>query len=239
MKRLRIAVCDDDADTLAYEVGMVKKLMREMYTDCVVDSFPSADMLMRDGGVYDILFMDVELGEKSGIEAARRQRLLNEDCQIFFVTNHEDYIDDALDLHALRFWIKPVDEERMRRGIESALRNIREAVEMITVVDVRRERAIKVKHIVYIHAEERKTHIFTVDGDFMVENIYKEIRSRIEKAGPFFEIARGYCINLQYVQDFNKNMVQCGKGDRSYRLEISRRRYKLFETAFVRWGGIR
>ena len=77
----------------------------------------------------DVLFLDVQMPEFSGLDAAR---LLETPAPaIVFVTAYEDYAVDAFEVHALDYVLKPYDEERFGQ----TLHRIRERLTAARVVE--------------------------------------------------------------------------------------------------------
>lgn len=63
----------------------------------------------------DIVFLDVEMPEMSGMELAEQIRSLMEHTQIVFTTAHRKYSLDAFDVQALDYILKPVTDEAIER----------------------------------------------------------------------------------------------------------------------------
>ena len=83
----------------------------------------------------DVLFLDVQMPEFSGLEAARL--LENPPPAIVFVTAYEEYAVDAFQVHALDYLLKPYDEDRFGQTLAS----IRDRLALTRVAD-RHERLL-------------------------------------------------------------------------------------------------
>lgn len=122
---LKIAVCDDNMLALDSEADAVADVLRIKGIESIIEKFNDPELLISSDSLYDIVFLDIEMEQIDGIEAARALRERNNNCLIFFVTNHEGYLDKALNQHAFRFWKKPIDKDKLMYGIESAVREIK------------------------------------------------------------------------------------------------------------------
>lgn len=81
---------------------------------------------------YDLVFLDVQMPELTGIEVVERIGPANMPTTIF-VTAYDEYAMDAFDLAALDYLLKPFDNERFEQSFERALeRNKLEAAEAAT-----------------------------------------------------------------------------------------------------------
>lgn len=70
----------------------------------------------------DILFLDINMKEMSGLEVAEKIQLLN--IQIIFTTAHANYALDAFNLAASHYLVKPVSYEKFIVGVKRAMRFI-------------------------------------------------------------------------------------------------------------------
>ena len=54
---------------------------------------------------FDILLLDIEMGDMDGVTMAKKIRKDNETVQIVFITGYSDYIADGYDVQALHYLI--------------------------------------------------------------------------------------------------------------------------------------
>ncbi|MED1954589.1 response regulator [Brevibacillus centrosporus] len=66
----------------------------------------------------DVVFLDVEMPERDGIETAEEISLLLPDTDIVFVTAYEEYAVKAFELDALDYVLKPVQRERLQKTLK-------------------------------------------------------------------------------------------------------------------------
>ena len=134
--KLRIAICDDETDVLIQESCMIQKLLDEKSVSYEIDTYTSAEELLSSKALYDILFLDVEMGNLNGIDVAEKLLECKNDTLIFFITNYSIYSDRASDIRVHRYLSKPLDIDRLRNGLDSALKKISDVAKIITVTDM-------------------------------------------------------------------------------------------------------
>lgn len=66
----------------------------------------------------DIVFLDIEMAEMSGMELGEELLQHQPDLHIVFVTAYNHYAVEAFELNALDYVLKPVQKERLRKTLE-------------------------------------------------------------------------------------------------------------------------
>lgn len=234
---LKIAICDDDLYDLNSEYEIISKVLKEENIDNTIDLYTSSDKLLTSNKHYNLVFLDIEMNGQNGIELAENIRKLDNKCFVFFVTNHEAYLDDAFNQHAFRFWLKPIQHHKLVYGIKSVIKELEESEQYIIVHNNTKDIKIYVQNIIYIYAYGNKVHIVTTKGEIETSNLYRDVYGKLKKYNFFCESQRAYCINFRYVKNYNKDRVYCGNKDKTYEVYISRRKYNNFNKSFLEWVG--
>lgn len=113
MMKLTIAICDDNKLVLENEKTLIEETLKEMGMPYKMDKYQNPENLIKNAWQYDVVFLDVEMDEVNGIMAAESIHNINKECLLFFVTNHEVYMDYAMNEYAFRFWVKPMSKEKL------------------------------------------------------------------------------------------------------------------------------
>ena len=85
----RLAICDDNQTDVAYLQSLLKRWAASTETAMKIESFPSAEAFLfryEEDKSFDLLLLDIEMGQMSGVELARRVRQDNRQVQIIFIT---------------------------------------------------------------------------------------------------------------------------------------------------------
>ena len=67
----------------------------------------------------DIAFLDIEMYETNGIEVAKRLKELNPEVNIIFSTGYKEYMEDAFNLYASGYILKPVTREKVKDQLDN------------------------------------------------------------------------------------------------------------------------
>lgn len=123
----KIAVCDDSDVDRQYIENMVSHWAKERGHAVLTDTFPSAESFLfscEEKNDYDILLLDIEMGEMDGVTMARQLRGRNDVIQIVFITGYSDYIAEGYEVSALHYLMKPVKAEKLFAVLDRAAEKI-------------------------------------------------------------------------------------------------------------------
>ena len=111
----KTAICDDNITEINILTNYLKQYEIEYDIEFKTDLYSSADALIEkyiSVGMYDLLFLDVEMPGKNGLDAASiiRQRG-DRDVRIIFVSNYPEYMQDSFNVQAFHYLSKPLSYE--------------------------------------------------------------------------------------------------------------------------------
>ena len=75
--------------------------------------------------LVDIAFLDIQLGQTSGLTLAEELGKIRPRTNIIFLTAYADYMPDAWRLHASGFLLKPLDTDALRQELASLRHPVR------------------------------------------------------------------------------------------------------------------
>ena len=231
---IRIAICDDEANTRAY----LSSLIRAQSCPCEIVEYASAGDCLADTQELDLLFLDIELAPSGsgldGMALARtiRERTTGPQPVIIFVTGYERYVFDAFDVGAFQYLLKPVDEEKFAQVFTRAVAQIGTAREkpgpVLTLQSANASKTVPLDSIYYIESSNHKVELHLKDGVFAC---YAKIGDlEVELQDQFFRIHKGYLVNLSYVDGYSKSEVTLTNGER---LLLSKYKYQDFVKAYL------
>ena len=225
-----IAVCDDNQADIKYILELLQQWGENNHIVLKIKSFPSAEAFLfcyAEDKTFDILLLDVEMGQINGIELAHRIREKDSMIQIIFVTGYTDYIADGYDVAALHYLVKPIENKKffsvLERAKEILLRQeqkIRLSVSgEIVQVPLYEIKYIEVRgNYVTVHAKE----------DFTVKSTLGEIEKQLDAS--FFRTGRAYILNLGFIRRVSKIQVELSGGEI---IPLPRGAYKALNQAII------
>lgn len=229
---MQILVCDDEANAADEISYMLQDIFKAKSIDVVITKSTNPSQIIESSKTYDMAFLDVEMGNKNGIEVAETLLKRNPECFIFFITNYSIYLDEAFDIKAFRYINKPVDKERIVSSVNKALIKIEERNKTIVLTKkTKRKVKISVASIIYIENSNRHTYVVTREDAFIVEEPFAEVKALLEKESDSFVLAhQSFFVNLKYVSYYDNTVVKLAHRDKEYDVHMSRRKYADFDN---------
>ena len=119
---------------------MLKELMTELgqvFPNAQIQGFQEpreaerwAAELAQDGKKLDYAFLDIRMREMTGLELARRLKVLHPGVILIFCTAYTEYAFDAIGMYAKGYLMKPVSAENIVRTLDEMVYDWRKSMEV-------------------------------------------------------------------------------------------------------------
>lgn len=156
-------------------------------------------------GFFNICFLDIELGNKSGFELIP---YLPADTKIIFVTAYSEYAIKAIKQQAFDYLLKPVAAIDLRTSVNRYQSLIKEENfnRHITVKVNGFSVPVPLREIHYIEAKGpySKIHLAN-DVEYTTSKTLKTITQLV--GSDFIRIHKSYTVNLSRIKSFNKDAI--------------------------------
>lgn len=227
----KIGICDDNEAV----TKMLTSICRSYYNDTriCIDIFHSGEEMLRSSRHYDILFLDIELGNMNGIETAKEIRKTDIDVFIVIVSGYDAYKSLAFPIHAFDFIDKPVDEDKICRVLDEIelYYNKKSHVHYLSFKIKDGYIKLSCDDILYFYYFDRKVKIVTKNQEFEYYANMSELAEKMSKY-QFYMIHRAYIVNMSHIKQINKLEVVMVNNEL---LPISRYKCKEFKDAYTKY----
>ena len=210
--RYKIAICDDCDVDRQYILNMVTLWGERSGHIVHIDAFSSAENFLfhyAEKKDFDILLLDIEMGEMDGVTMAKKLRKENDTVQIVFITGYSDYILEGYEVAALHYLMKPVKTEKLCAVLDRAAQklaknekvlNFEVAGEMIRVPIYQIRYADVFGNYVTIHAS----------SDVTVKMTLSELEKQLDER--FYRAGRSCIVNLSQISRVTKAEIKLSDG---------------------------
>lgn len=231
---MRIAICDDEKNIRE----LIKGKIANQYPNANIIFYNSGEELLLSDNPIDILFLDIQMQGKNGMETARELRKKDKKIIIIFVTAVEEYVFQAFDVGAFNYIVKPIEEtkftEVLHRAIEEwnakKLTNQEPEEKYLMINNGGVHIKVTIDDIVYAEVFNRKVVIHKLNETI---EYYGKMSDLEALAGDsFFRPHRAYLINFKYVEKYDATTIYLEKGTAL----MAKQKYPEFVKKYMKYN---
>lgn len=208
----------------------------------------------------DLVFLDIQMPGKTGMEVAREIKDTKFEPVIVFVTAYDQYAVEAFAVNAVDYLLKPYEENRLSEIIKKVKKTIYNKkmkdklevlIDKIAGTEQKREntginklavqgkrghlKLVKYDDIVLLHSKSSRIYAKTVDEEYEVSATLCELAEKLQ-GHKFLRIHRSYIINLNKVKEiipwFKGNYQVVMNDKRETEVVVSRSKVKEIQRIF-------
>ena len=201
----QIGLCDDENYQLKVNTLFLKEIASKNKYDLEYHEFTSGKQLRNylETNNLDALFLDIDLGEETGIEIATW-------IITVFVTGHREFAVEAFEVDAVGYLVKPYDIKKMENVMKKVITQLEknahdQEVHEIVITEENIKKKIDCRDILYIQRQLTKSIIKTQNRNYQ---IYEPISSLCERIGnSFVRINQGEVVRISLIAGIRGNMA--------------------------------
>lgn len=236
-----IAICDDCESDALLARDIIKKSLKDIHVAADIVCYNCAEdiksKLFEHKESLDILILDIDMPEVSGMELAEELRTNNMNLIIIFLTNHEEFVFKAIEFQPFRYIRKIRIEVEMPLAIRSAIKVIESKRDKQIILNTDDgEMKIMLSEIMYFETEKRKIAVHLQNSrKLLVNKKISEMQEMVNKEN-FIMIHRCCVVNADYIKNISDSIVML---DNNEKLIVSRPRYKTVKQQLLKvWGDL-
>ncbi len=198
----RIALCEDMPTERDKTLNKIETFFQRENLRYDIKTYSSGSAILSDmedvSAVFDLIFMDIYMGESNGFETAVEIRKRNAYVPIVFLTMSKEYAVESYDVEAAGYLLKPVEDEKLFHLLSKLTR-----AEIPKCLTVKQRGAVKnldYRDIVYMESKGHRVIIHLQNG---VDEIVYDKLDRLEKEMDdvrFLRCHKSYLVNMDYIK---------------------------------------
>lgn len=211
---MRIAICDDEKNIRE----LIGNKVRKQYPKVDIVFFSSGEELLLTEGHMDLLFLDIQMNGKNGMEVAAELRRRDKKTILIFVTALEEYVFQAFDVGAFHYLVKPIDDMKFAKVLGKAVEELNSQRADVAGTEEK-----------YLMIHNGGVHTKVILDDILYAEVFNrkivlhKMNETIEYYGKmsdlealagdnFFRPHRAYLINFKYVEKYDASAIYLEKG---------------------------
>ena len=236
MYKMKLAIIEDEQVHTDLLNQYIEMWSIEKNIQVTVTPFSSAESFLftwEEQRDFDVLLVDIQMKEMTGMEMAKRVREQDPDIAIIFTTGIADYMEEGYEVDAIHYLLKPVSREKLCQCMDRVLQ--KGCREQFLLVKTKEETLkLSVKSIMYVEAMGHGCMIEFcphADRTFQVE-ITESISELEERLGEsdFVRCHRAYLCRIDKIRYISRAWIEMDNGSR---ILVSRRLYSYVNQRFI------
>lgn len=231
MRMLKIAICEDSeifVEIIKKNIETILKVPYELRPFLSGKEFITS--LPEIGCPYDIVFLDISLGEDtvSGIELGQMINGENPRTQLIFISQYLEYASDVYSTKHTYFIYKNRLNEYLPTALDAALKNLQTDEEQYLIIKIKRSHLrIPVNDILYLERNLRETTVHTRTETYTVRDKLNVLQQQLPE---FFVCChRSFLVNLHAVSKLQHTEITLNTGQQ---IPVSRAHYEDVKKSF-------
>jgi DNA-binding LytR/AlgR family response regulator len=224
---LRIAICEDVESEALILVGFIE----ESQLNASISMFSTGEAFLEvfTAEAFDLIFLDVYMGEINGVQTAERIRAIDSQVVIVFTTTSDDFTRESYRLNAYKYMLKPVHYEDVIDALELAvIKRDRAQGATLNVVSDGEPVTLPLSAIEYVESRNRRSNIVLEDGNEYGTPTTIDALEKMLPSPQFLRSHRSFIVNLDHVEEIDQDFIM----DTGARVYIRAKDFRRIKHAY-------
>ena len=212
---MKICIVDDEKSCIEALHSILVRYGEDKNLDISFDLFLDGESFLSKykPDVYDIVFLDIYIGDITGMDLAGTIRQKSENGMIIFCTTSINDMPAAFRYHAFEYIIKPPEYNRVKRILDDALLVLPRLETYLDIQTTRGKVRIAVSSIVSVTSSGHYLEIRTKDkAPETVRISMTEFKKMLAEDERFLMINKGILVNMEHIKNIVDKMCSMNDG---------------------------
>lgn len=234
---IKIAVCDDNQAVCSQIQKVCKDFSSQNYISIQVVTYNSGKSLvkaMKSTEYFDLIFLDIELGNESGINVGLeiRDNLKQYTSEIVYISSFTKYALKLFQIQPMDFLIKPLNVDKIQCILSKFIKQYDISGKKFKYKIGHEEKKIPLADIIYFESVLKEVRICSITDEFIqFYGSLKSIREELIRLNvKFISPHKSFIINYKWIKEFHPTyLVMCN----NVKISIARNNKKDVEAFFL------
>lgn len=205
---------------------------RQISVKC--DCFASAEAFLfhyAEDKDYDVLLLDIEMGNMDGVTMAKQIRRNNDTVQIIFITGYSDYISEGYEVSALHYLMKPINEKKLFSVLDRAVQKLILSERVLNISVSGETLRLALREIIYFDVFKNYVTVHLKSGEkYTVKKSLSEFERLLDER--FLRVGRAMIVNLDCICKVTKTDVYLLQ---NIKLPLPKGGYEILNRAIINY----
>jgi len=195
---MKILIVDDEELARARLLRILNTLE---YNDITQASNANEAIEAVKNDTYDLVFLDINMPQTSGLELGYELKYMDESIAIIFQTAYEEHALKAFDIGAVGYLVKPYSLEQVKQSLER-VQLVEEEKQEFRILSKTGESylLLKPEDIYYIKADLSEVMIRSAKGFSYYAQKISDLEKRLQ-GHKFVRVHRSYLVNIDEIKE--------------------------------------
>lgn len=234
---MRIAICEDNGSWQELLKKYISEWAQIKSVPVKFGCFDSAESFLffwEEDKAYDLLILDIEMKEISGMDLAVMLRQQEENVPILFVTGYDRYMAQGYEVAAVQYLLKPLQKEKLFVVLDRIIKE-KKPEEKLMFEAQDETLLLSIQDILYLEAEKHHCILYTRQKAYRLRNSFSAMTEQLAMKEGMLQCHRSYLVNLQHIQAIARTELVL---DDMTRIPVSRSLLKTVNEKFKEFYGI-
>lgn len=232
--KLKIGICDDNLSQVDLIQKYISQYLREHEITIYDSTNPEAFIQLLGQHELDIAFLDIDMGEVSGIDIGKHIRKHSKNTVIVFITAYDHYAVDAFEVRAFHYLLKPCTGEKVDKLLKELLIHLKHLKEtredqFFWVKTKKESIRVNYRDIHYFEKIGHKIRIITSEDPIDYYDNFSNLAKLVDSTY-FLRCHQGYIVNIHKINSLKDKTLFL---EDQVKLPVSRSYYKAVNTYFT------
>lgn len=208
----KIAICDDEIIHHSLLKDFINMWANKFQNEIQIRCYQSAEEFIfywKEEEEFNLIILDIEMRQMSGIELAKHIRSRDKEIDIVFFTAHNEFVFEGYEVKAMNYLLKPINYKKLEKVVNKCYEKYQKSKKNEEYLSVKLSKGTievalsKVRYfIMFSHYLDIVTENEVIKWKKRIGDLEEEINST-----KFVRCHRSYIVNMDYVKIVKKNKI--------------------------------